>query len=126
MKTLYIGAVTLGLALFACGKKDEGAPAASGGGGGGGGKVVASCDQRALAGAPTKNCVEYLGSAWKKKEIQARCAMEGQVFIDGACPTEGVVLTCEQEGGKPMEALTRYYENPDRAKQICETIGVVK
>ncbi|MDX2091764.1 MAG: hypothetical protein SFX73_28140 [Kofleriaceae bacterium] len=125
MKKLSILMVSISLALISCGKKKEGGGEAAGGGGGGA-KVVASCDQRNMPGVPVKNCLEYTGKNWTKKEIQARCGGEGQAFIDGPCPTEGVVLSCLQEGGKPMEAMIRNYENPEKAKQLCETIGVVK
>jgi hypothetical protein len=117
---------SVSLALAACSKKTETA-ATEGGGGGGGSKLVASCDQRELPGAPIKNCIEYMGGAWTKKEVQARCGMEGHKFLEGACPTEGVVFTCLQEGGKPMEAVIRYYDKPERAQKMCKDVsGVAK
>jgi len=115
-------------ALAGCGKGKEGG-AESGGaksGGvdvGGSSKLVASCDQRDLASAPIKNCIEYLGSAWTAKEVLARCGMEGHKFLDGACPTDGVVFSCLQEGGKPMEAVVRYYDKPERAQKSCQDVG---
>jgi len=89
----------------------------------GGGKLVASCDQRNMVGAPIKVCIEYMGVAWSKKEIHARCSLEGMTFLDGACPKEGVVLSCLQEGGNPMEAVDRYYDDLEKAKKICATVG---
>lgn len=109
------------LVTGACGKKDEGGKPDEAAGGGG--TVVASCDQRAMVGVPIKNCLEYTGSAWTKKEIQARCAMEGQVFLDGACPTDAVVLSCAQMAGEPMAATIRFYEKADKAKAACASIG---
>jgi len=115
---------SVGLVLAGCGKKTEGGGAS---GGGGGGKLVASCDQRDVPGAPIKNCLQYTGSIWTKKEVEARCGLEGHTFLDGACPTDGVVFTCLQEGGKPMEALIRYYDKPERAQKMCQDVnGVAK
>lgn len=111
-----VGALT----VAGCGKKEEsggGAKAAAAP------KVVASCDLRAVPMASLKSCLEYVGSVWTKKEVQARCGLEGQVFIDGPCPSEGVVFTCVQEAGKPMEAVNRYYANPEKAKKVCADIG---
>ncbi len=118
----HVLAWSVSLALAGCSKKTETATE-----GGGGSTLVASCDQRALAGAPIKNCIEYMGGAWTKKEVQARCGMEGHKFLEGACPTEGVVLTCLQEGGKPMEAVIRYYDKPERAQKMCKDVsGIAK
>jgi hypothetical protein len=115
---------SVGLVLAGCGKKSEGGGAS---GEEAGGKLVASCDQRDLAGAPIKNCIEYTGSVWTKKEVQGRCGLEGHKFLEGACPIEGVVLTCLQEGGKPMEAVIRYYDKLERAQKMCGDVsGVVK
>jgi hypothetical protein len=119
--TTWSYALTCTLALAACGKgkKDEAA-----GGAAARPKVVASCDQRAVPMASVPTCLEYVGSAWKATEVKARCGMEGQVFLEGACPTEGVVMSCVQEKGKPMEAVSRYYDKKEKAAQVCATIGV--
>lgn len=114
------------VALIACGKKNEGGGEGGGGTKGGETKLVASCDQRGMAGAPIKVCIEYMGSMWTKKEVQARCSAEGQSFLEGACPSDGVVLSCLQEGGKPMEAINRFYDDVEKAKKICATIGTPK
>lgn len=109
--------------VAACGKakeKNEG----GGGGGGGAAKVVASCDLRAVPMASVPTCLEYRGSAWTAKEVKARCALEGQAYLDGPCPTDGVVFACVQEKGKPMEAVNRYYDKKDKAEALCQAIGV--
>lgn len=108
--------------MTGCGKKKEDGAAARGTAGGGS-KLVASCDQRDVPGAPIKNCIEYTGSVWTKKEVLARCGLEGHKFLDGACPTADVVFTCLQEGGKPMEALVRYYDKPERAQKMCQDVN---
>jgi hypothetical protein len=111
--------IVAAVALGGCGKKGEEA----GGGGAAAPKTVASCDLRGVPMASLKSCLEYVGSNWTKKEVQARCGLEGQVFIDGVCPTEGVVFSCVQEAGKPMQAVNRYYDNVEKAKKVCADIG---
>ena len=110
--------------LAACGKAKEQSGGGGGGGGGGPAKVVASCDLRAVPMASVPTCLEYVGSAWTAKEVKARCGLEGQVFLEGACPTDGVVFACVQEKGKPMEAVNRYYDKQEKAEQTCKAIGV--
>lgn len=105
--------------LSACGKKSE----PTGGGGESATKVVASCDQREMTGPPVKTCLEYVGKNWTKSEVKARCGGAGQVFLETACPTDGVVLSCVQAQGQPMEAINRYYDQADKAKEICGSIG---
>lgn len=121
---ILVLATMVPLALVGCGKKKE----ADGGGGGGGGdtpkpaKVVASCDQRTTTGS-LKTCLEYTGSNWTAKEVQARCSAEGQVFIAGPCPTDGLVFSCVQMAGQPMEAVNRYFGDLEKAKTVCGQIG---
>ncbi|MDX2091564.1 MAG: hypothetical protein SFX73_27135 [Kofleriaceae bacterium] len=109
--------------ITGCGKKKEGGGDESGAAVGG--KLVASCDQRDLAGAPIKNCIEYTGSVWTKKEVQSRCGLEGHKFLEGPCPAEGVVFTCLQEAGKPVEARLRFYDKPERAQKVCKDVNGV-
>ncbi|MBK9031284.1 MAG: hypothetical protein IPL61_08100 [Myxococcales bacterium] len=108
---------------LACGKKKE----ESGGGGGGAtvpkaGKVIAACDQRATTGE-LKVCLEYTGSTWTAQEAKARCSAEGQIFLEGACPTDGVVFSCVQMQGQGMEGINRYYGDAEKAKTVCAQIG---
>jgi hypothetical protein len=86
-------------------------------------KVVGSCDAREAPGVKFKVCNEYTGSNWTKKEIQARCTPDGHTFIDGPCPTDGIVTSCKVMGGKPMESTSRYYDKKDEAVEACKTIG---
>lgn len=116
--------LVLVLTVAACGKGDKAAEGGAATPAGGGGKVVASCDLRGVPMASVPTCLEYVGGIWTAKEVKARCGMEGQVFIEGACPTEGVVFSCVQEAGKPMEAVNRYYDKKDKAEKICKDIGV--
>lgn len=121
MKHIRVVMMVVLCSVAACGKGKE---KSGGGGGGGATKLVASCDQRAVPMASVPTCLEYVGSAWTAAEVKSRCAMEGQVFLEGACPTDGVVFACVQEKGKPMEAVNRYYDKKEKAEQICKAIGV--
>lgn len=120
-KHVLVVMVMAPLAL-ACGKKKDEA----GGGGGSAapkaGKVVAACDQRATTGA-LKVCLEYTGSTWTATEAKARCSVEGQVFLEGPCPTDGVVFSCVQMQGQGMEAINRYYGDAEKAKAVCAQVG---
>jgi hypothetical protein len=84
--------------------------------------VIASCDQRTTTGA-LKTCLEYTGKVWTAKEVQARCSMEGQVFSEGPCPTDGLVYSCVQMPGEGMEAVVRYFGDAEKAKATCAQIG---
>lgn len=107
--------------VFACKGKDKEQGSS---GGGGGGKLVASCDQREMQKSQSvQTCLEYVGSAWTKKEVEARCSMEGQKLIDGPCPTDGAVLTCIQMGGQPMEARMRMFGDLEKATKTCNDVG---
>jgi hypothetical protein len=102
--------------VVGCGdKKQEDGTAA---GSGGGGAVVASCDQRDLPNMGFQTCNEYYGRIWTPKEVEAQCSGEKK-FIAGACPQQGLVVSCKMYGGKPSELVTHYYDKPDKAKEAC-------
>lgn len=107
------------MVVSACGNKDQGTS-----GGARTASVVASCDQRVMQKTQAvQTCIEYVGSAWTKKEVQARCGLDGQTFIEGPCPTEQVVLTCLQLGGEPMEAHLRMWGDLEKARKACNDVG---
>ncbi len=101
-----------------CTKKNEATPSS-------GGAVTASCDQRVLQKSDAVQvCIEYVGSGWTKEEVKSRCSMEGQAYLEGPCPMDGVVLSCAQLAiDKDHGANLRMYGDPDKAKRNCANVG---
>ena len=89
------------------------------------GAIIASCDQRVLQKSDAVQvCIEYIGSGWTTAEIKARCSMDGQAYIEGACPMDGVVLSCAQLAiDKDHGATLRMYGDPVKAKRNCANVG---
>jgi hypothetical protein len=114
----FVLTFSLGLAGCSGDKGSQGGASSSAGSP----SVVASCDQRGVPMAQP-SCLEYTGKTWRKHEVQARCGLEGQSFIDGACPTDGVVFSCRQLAGQGMEAIQRFYGDAAKATQLCTQAG---
>lgn len=116
-------ALCVALTLAVGCSKDKDKPKGESGGGGHTkaetSKLAGSCDTR----TKDQMCSEFGGGAEYKKNVESDCTTGyGGTFIDGPCPTDGIVGRCVNEDGFGVSMIYYAPKTADEAKAMCGTM----